>query len=46
MWYAERMRGRALESVLSNRVLEIKAKKCQYEEVILPTALYVAAAWG
>ena len=29
----------ALESVLSNRGLEIKAKKCQYEGVIAPTAL-------
>ena len=26
--------------------LGIKAKKCQYEEVIVPTALYGAEAWG
>ena len=37
---------RALESVLSNRVLEIKAKKCLYEGVIVPTALYGAEAYG
>ena len=24
----------------------IKAKKCQYERVIAPTALYGAEAWG
>ena len=35
-----------LKSVLSNRGLGIKAKKCQYEGVIVPTALYVAEAWG
>ena len=35
----------ALKSVLSNRGLGIKAKKCLYE-VIVPTALYVAQAWG
>ena len=34
------------ESVLSNRGLGIKAKKCLYEEVIVPTALYGAEAWG
>ena len=28
------------ESVLSNRGLGIKAKKCQYEGVIVPTVLY------
>ena len=28
------------------RGLEIKAKKCQYEGVIVPTALYGAEAWG
>ena len=34
-WY------RALKSVLSNRGLGIKAKKCLYEGVIIvPTALY------
>ena len=35
-----------LEGVLSNRGLGIKAKKCLYEGVIVPTALYVAEAWG
>ena len=37
---------RALKSVLSNRGLGIKAKKGQYEGVIVPTALYGAKAWG
>ena len=32
--------------MLSNRGLGIKAKKCLYEEVIVPTALYGAKAWG
>ena len=36
----------ALKSVLTNRGLEIKAKKCLYEGVILPTALYGAKTWG
>ena len=36
----------ALKSVLSNGGLGIKAKKCLYEGVILPTALYRAEAWG
>ena len=36
----------ALKSVLSNRGLGIKAKKCLYEGVIVPTALYGAVAWG
>ena len=36
----------ALKSVLSNRGLWIKAKKCLYEAVIVPTALYGAEAWG
>ena len=31
--------GRALKSILSNRGLGIKAKKCLYEGVIVPTAL-------
>ena len=36
-----------LKSVLSNSGLEINAKKCLYEGVILvPTALYGAEAWG
>ena len=35
----------ALKSVLSNRGLGIKAKKCLYEGVIVPTALYGAEAW-
>ena len=33
------------ESVLSNRGLGIKAKKCLYEGVIVSTALYGAEAW-
>ena len=36
----------ALKSVLSNKGLGIKAKKCLYERVIVPTALYGATAWG
>ena len=36
----------ALKSVLSNRGLVIKFKKCLYETVIVPTALYGAEAWG
>ena len=36
----------ALKSVLSNRGLGIKAKKCLYEGAIVPTALYGAAALG
>ena len=36
----------ALKNVLSNRGLGIKAKKCLYEGVIVPTALYGAQAWG
>ena len=36
----------SLKSVLSNRGLEIKAKKCPYEGVIVPTGLYGAEAWG
>ena len=36
----------ALKSVLSNRGLGIKAKKCLYEGVIVPTALYGAEEWG
>ena len=39
-----RARG-ALKSVLSNRGLGIKAKKCLYEGVIVPTALHGAEAW-
>ena len=35
-----------LKSVQSNRGLGIKAKKCLYEGVIAPTALYGAEAWG
>ena len=35
-----------LKSVLSNIGLGIKAKKCLYELVIVPTALYGAKAWG
>ena len=36
----------ALKNVLSNRGMGIKAKKCLYEGVIEPTALYGAEAWG
>ena len=36
----------ALESVLSNRGLGIKEKKCLYEGVVVPTALYETEAWG
>ena len=32
--------------MLSNRGLGIKAKKCLYEEVIVPRALYGAETWG
>ena len=36
---------RGIERV-SNRGLGIKAKKCLYQGVIVPTALYGAEAWG
>ena len=32
--------------MLNNRGLGIKAKKCLYEGVIVPMALYEADAWG
>ena len=32
--------------MLSNRELWINAKKCLYEKVIVPAALYGAEAWG
>ena len=35
-----------LKSVLSNRGLRIKTKKCLYEGVIVPTAVYGAEALG
>ena len=35
----------ALKSVLSNRGLGVKTKKCLYEGVIVPTPLYGADAW-
>ena len=35
-----------MKSVLSNRGLGKKAKKCLYERVIVPTELYGAEAWG
>ena len=35
-----------LKSVLSNKGLAIKAKKCLYEGVIVPMALHGAEAWG
>ena len=36
----------ALKSVRSNRGLGIKAEKCLYEGVIVPTALYGAEGMG
>ena len=36
----------ALKSVQSNRGMGMKAKKCLYEGVIVPMALYGAEAWG
>ena len=36
----------ALKSVQSNRGLGINAKKCLYEEVFIPMALYGAESWG
>ena len=36
----------ALKIVLSNRGLEIHVKKCPYEGIIVPTALYGAVAWS
>ena len=41
-----RMYNFVLKSVLRNRELEKRAKKCLYERVIVPTALYGAEAWG
>ena len=35
-----------LKSVLSNSGLRIKAKKCLYKGVIVPTAFFGAQAWG
>ena len=35
-----------LKSVLINRRLGIKAKKCRYEGAIVPTTLWGAASWG
>ena len=35
----------ALKSVWSNRGLGIKARKCLYEEVIVPTTLYRAEVY-
>ena len=40
------MKSEERRKVLSNRGLWIKAKKCLYEGVIVPTALYGAEAWG
>ena len=34
------------ESVMRNKGLWMKAKKCPYEGVIAPTALFGAEAWG
>ena len=39
------MAWEALNSVLRNRGLGKKAKKCLYECVIVPTALYGVEAW-
>ena len=36
----------AMKSVLSNRGLGIKPKKCLYKGVIVPMVLYGAEAWG
>ena len=36
----------ALKSMMNNRGLGINAKKCLYEGVIVPTALYVSEACG
>ena len=36
----------ALKGVLRNRGLWITDKKCLYEEVSVPTALYETEAWG
>ena len=36
----------ALKSVLNNRGLGINVKKCLYDGVIVPSALYGAEAWG
>ena len=35
-----------MRSVLSNRGLGIKAKKCLYEGIIVPTSLYEAGGGG
>ena len=35
-----------LTSVLTDRGLGIKTKKCLYEGVIVPVVLYGAKAWG
>ena len=40
-----RARG-AMKSVLSNGGLGLNAKKCLYEEVIVPKVLYGTEAWG
>ena len=42
-WYSA---WRELKSVMINRGLGIKAKKCLYVGVIVPPALYRAEAWG
>ena len=39
-------RGEPLKSVQNNRGLGMNAKKCLFQEVIVPTALYGAEAWG
>ena len=35
-----------LKSVLNNIGLEMHANKCLYDEVIVPTVVYGAEAWG
>ena len=35
-----------MKSMLSKRRLGTNAKKCLYEEVIVPTTLYGAETWG
>ena len=48
MWYIRMNDGYRvwgmMKSVRNNRGLEINAKKCLYEVVIVPTALYWAEA--
>ena len=43
LWYKS---GGVTKSMLSNRGLGINTKKCLYDGVIVPTALYGAETWG